>query len=49
MDCLKGMMIGLVVGITAGMVMGACNSGMICSAIKQGKKEIKRFKRKYMQ
>ena len=48
MDCLKGMMIGLVVGIAAGTVMGACNSTMICDAIKQGKKEIRRFKRKYM-
>lgn len=48
MDSLKGMMIGLVVGISAGMVMGACNSTMICDALKQGKKEIKRFKRKYM-
>ena len=48
MDCLKGMIIGIVVGISAGMVMGACNSTMICDAIKQGKKEIKRFKRKYM-
>lgn len=48
MDCLKGMMLGIVVGITAGMVMGACNSTAICDALKQGKKEIKRFKRKYM-
>ncbi|MBQ8043189.1 MAG: hypothetical protein IJ272_03440 [Clostridia bacterium] len=48
MDCLKGMMIGIVVGVAAGMVMGACNSTTICDAIKQGKKEIKRFKRKYM-
>ena len=48
MDCLKGLIVGMVVGIAAGMVMGACNSSMICEAIKQGKKEIKRFKRKYM-
>ncbi len=48
MDCLKGMMIGIVVGVAAGTVIGACNSTMICSAIKQGKKEIKRFRRKYM-
>ena len=44
----KNLVLGIVVGITAGMVMGACNSTMICDAIKQGKKEIKRFKRKYM-
>lgn len=48
MDCLKGMMIGLVVGVAAGMTMGVCNKGMICEVIKQGKREIKRFKRKYM-
>ena len=48
MDCLKGMMLGIIVGVAAGMVIGACNSTMICDAIKQGKREIRRFKRKYM-
>ena len=48
MDCLKGMVVGLVVGVAAGCVMGACNSNTIYEALKQGKKEIKRFKRKYM-
>ena len=48
MDCLKGMMVGMVVGIAAGMVVGVCNSTMICDAVKQGRREIKRFKRKYM-
>ena len=48
MECLKGMMIGIVVGMAAGCVVGACNSGSICATIRQGKKEMKRFKRKYM-
>lgn len=48
MDCLKGMIVGIVVGMAAGCVVGACNSGVVCEAIKQGKKEMKRFKRKYM-
>lgn len=48
MDCLKGMMAGLVIGVMAGALVGACNSKMIFDAVKQGKKEVRRFKRKYM-
>lgn len=48
MECLKGMMAGLVIGVMAGALVGACNSKMICDAVRQGKREVKRFKRKYM-
>ena len=48
MECLKSMMAGLIIGIMAGALYGACNSTMICEAVKQGKKEMRRFKRKYM-
>jgi len=48
MDCLKGMIVGIVVGMSAGIVVGACNSGALCQVLKEGKKEIRRFKRKYM-
>ena len=48
MDCLKGMMVGVIFGMMTGIALGACNSSMICSAIKQGKREVRRFKRKYM-
>lgn len=46
MECLKVTMIGLVIGMVAGAVVGASNCEMIHNAIKQSKKEIKRFKRK---
>jgi len=48
MDCLKGMMAGLVIGVMTGIMFGACNSSMICEVLKQGKKEVRRFKKKYM-
>jgi len=48
MEYIKGMVAGLVVGMVAGIMLGVCNSNMICEAIKQGKKEVRRFKRKYM-
>lgn len=48
MECIKGMMAGLVIGMMAGALFGACNSSMIFDAVKQGKKEVRRFKRKYM-
>lgn len=46
MECLKGTMIGLVIGMMAGAVIGASNCEMIHNVMKQGKKEMKRFKRK---
>lgn len=46
MDCLKGTIIGLAIGMVAGAIIGATNCEMVHSVIKQGKKEIKRFKRK---
>lgn len=46
MECLKGTMIGIVIGMVAGAIVGATNCEMVHTAIKQGKKEIKRFKRK---
>lgn len=48
MECLKGMIAGIIVGATVGMCIGACNSSMVFDVIKQGKREMKRFKRKYM-
>lgn len=48
MDCLKGMMAGLVIGVVAGALVGACNNKMIFDVVKQGKREVRRFKRKYM-
>lgn len=48
MDCIKGMMAGLIIGVTAGAILGACNSDCLQGMLKQGTKEIKRFKRKYM-
>lgn len=46
MECLKGMLVGLTIGVVAGAIMGASNCEMVHNAIKQSKKEIKRFKRK---
>ena len=48
MECIKGMMAGIVIGMVAGAFVGACNSNAIYDCIKEGKREIKRFKRKYM-
>ena len=48
MECIKGMIAGLVLGMVAGAFVGACNSSAICDYLKEGKREIKRFKRKYM-
>ena len=46
MDCLKGTMLGLVIGMVAGVMIGATNCQMVHDVIKQGKKEVKRFKKK---
>lgn len=46
MECLKGTIIGLAIGMVAGAVIGATNCEMVHDAIKQSKKEFKRFKRK---
>lgn len=47
MKFIKGMIIGITLGAITGMVVGATNSDDICSAMKAGKREMKRFKRKY--
>lgn len=47
MKFVKGMVIGLAVGTMTGMAVGAMNYHDICDVMKKGKKEIKRFKRKY--
>lgn len=47
LECIKGCCIGLVVGMAVGTALGAINKEMLCDALKKGKKEIKRFKRKY--
>lgn len=46
MECFKGTLIGLVIGMVAGAMIGATNCEMIHNVIKQGKKEVKRFKKK---
>lgn len=46
MECFKGTIIGLAIGIAVGAIIGATNCEMVHCIIKQGKKEIKRFKRK---
>lgn len=46
MNCLKGMIIGITIGMTAGVIMGATNCDLIYNALKNGRREIKRFKRK---
>ena len=48
MECIKGMMAGIVIGMVAGAFVGVCNSNAIYDCIKEGKREIKKFKRKYM-
>ena len=47
MKFIKGMMIGITFGSIMGMAIGAMNCDSIYGAMKVGKKEIKRFKRKY--
>ena len=47
MKFVKGMMIGITFGAVMGMAIGAMNSDSLYGAVKAGKKEIKRFKRKY--
>ena len=46
MECLKGTMIGLVIGMVAGVMIGATNCQMVHDVIKQGKKEVRRFRKK---
>lgn len=46
MECFKGTIIGLAIGMVVGAIIGATNCEMVHNAIKQSKKEIKRFKRK---
>ena len=47
MKFVKGMIIGIAFGTIAGMIIGTTNCDNICNVVKMGKKEIKRFKRKY--
>lgn len=47
MKFVKGMMIGVTFGAVMGMAIGAMNSDSLCGVVKTGKKELKRFKRKY--
>ena len=48
MEGIQGMLAGLILGMVAGAFVGACNSDVLCNCLKEGKIEIKRFKRKYM-
>ena len=47
MKFVKGMIIGITFGTVMGMTIGAMNADGLYGAMKAGKKEIKRFKRKY--
>jgi hypothetical protein len=47
MKFVKGMIIGVTLGTIMGMAVGAMNCDSLYGAVKAGKKEIKRFKRKY--
>ena len=47
MKFVKGMMIGITLGTMMGMAIGAMKNDSLYGAVKAGKKEIKRFKRKY--
>ena len=49
MKFIKGMMIGITFGTVMGMTIGVMNADGLCGAVRTGKKEIKRFKRKYCQ
>ena len=45
---LKGMIIGVTVGMVAGVLIGTTNYDLIYNTLKKGKREIKRFKKKYV-
>ncbi len=47
MKFVKGMVLGITLGTVAGMVIGATNCDNIYNVMRAGKKEVKRFKRKY--
>lgn len=47
MRFVKGMVIGVTLGALVGMVIGAANCDNIYNVMRTGKKEIKRFRRKY--
>lgn len=48
MKFVKGMLIGITAGIVTGIVLGATNADCVYDVFKSGKKELKRFKQKYM-
>lgn len=48
MKFIKGVIIGITLGATVGMVIGASNADCVYNMMQNGKKEFKRFKRKYM-
>lgn len=47
MDCLKGAVIGMAMGIMVGTVIGASNCNIICDFIKKGTREFKKMKKRY--
>ena len=47
MDFFKGAMIGIIAGTIAGTTIGVMNENNILQMVKQGKKGIKKMKKKY--
>lgn len=48
MRFVKGIIIGVALGATVGMIIGANNSDCVYEMMRNGKRELKRFRRKYM-
>lgn len=47
MDCFKGAIIGMAMGLMVGAVIGASNCNLVCDFIKRGKREFKKMKKRY--
>ncbi len=48
MKFIKGVVIGTTIGVVVGIAIGATNCKEIYDTVMHGKKEMKRFKRKYI-
>ena len=48
MKFIKGVAIGMALGVTVGIVLGASNADCVFQMVRNGKRELKRFKRKYI-
>jgi gas vesicle protein len=47
MDCFKGAMVGMAMGLMVGAVIGASNCNLVCDFIKKGRRELKKMKKRY--